>query len=52
MSEELRFADRDGFRDWLINSTGVARGTGMCWGEHNTQKYPPRTPAWGPTPGV
>ena len=51
MSEELRFADRDGFRDWLINSTGVARGTVLCAAEPHTKLYPLRPPDWAPPPG-
>ncbi len=46
MSEELRFADRDGFRDWLINSTGVARGTVLCAAEQHTELSPVLPPDW------
>ena len=51
MSEELRFADRDGFRDWLINSTGVARGTVLCVEESHAPKYPQHPPPLAPPAG-
>ena len=46
MSEELRFADRDGFRDWLINSTGVARGTVLRAAEQHAELSPVLPPDW------
>ena len=46
MSEELRFADRDGFRDWLINRPGAARGPVLCAAELPPDLSPVLPPDW------